>query len=288
MQLNITLDPPDATPIAKGFSVSVRDGKVTYFSNLMPFKSHDADDRQARALALAELRVDCGLPANKIAEAMGISRSTLMGHCKTYRQYGSAGFFKPRKEKKRTAISESKRRQAEALLSQGLSASKTAGQLGIAVSTLTHNIRAGKVKGGKPGASAAGRREKSESRGSGSHRSERDRRDQEAPMGWACQGVQRKEGQSSEEVHLPPETAPGSCRVNALGGLRCSSSIIPDHGNGLLKVRALGLGRNCVDRSLKPLLGELIATETAYRGSEAGLRTVCRPEPDRMNQDCVH
>ena len=159
MQLNITLEPPDTIPIAKGFSVAFNDGKVTYFSNLMPFKSHDADDKQSFALALAELRVDCDLPANAIIVAMGVSRTTLMRHCKTYRQYGSAGFFKPRKEKKRTAISAADKQQAEALLAQGLSASKVAARLGIAVSTLTHNIRAGKVKSAKLGTSAGGSKE---------------------------------------------------------------------------------------------------------------------------------
>ena len=189
MQLNITLEPPHTIPIAKGFSVAFNDGKVTYFSNLMPFKSHDADDKQSLALALAELRVDCDLPANAIIEAMDISRSKLMRHCQTYRQHGRAGFFKPRKEKKRTAISDTVRQQAEALLAQGLSASKVAARLDIAVATLTHNIRAGKVKSAKPGTSAVGRKKKSESHPDESHRSERDRCDQEAPMGRAATDV---------------------------------------------------------------------------------------------------
>ncbi len=137
--------PPETTPIANGFSVSFEDDKVTYFSNLMPFKSHDANDAQTRALTVAELRVDCRLPANRITEAMGISRAMLMGHCKTYRKHGSAGFFMPRKEKRCTAIDAQTKYEAEALLAQGFSASKTAQKIGIAVATLTYHIRAGRI-----------------------------------------------------------------------------------------------------------------------------------------------
>ena len=49
------------------------------------------------------------------------------------------------------------------------------------------------------------------------------------------------------------------------------ASIIPDRAKGLLKLQILGLGSNCADRSLKPLLDELSATETMYPGTNLKL-----------------
>ena len=184
MQLNIELNAPNTIPIDKGFSVSFENDKVTYFSNLMPFKSHDASDRQARALALAELRVDCGLSANKIVEAMNVSRSTLMEHCKTYRKYKSAGFFKPRKEKRSTAIDEPIRKQAQSLLAEGQSASAVAKKLGIAVSTLTYHIRSGKIE-----CKVSKQDSRQPAKKKQTHRAERDQRDQSASMGRAATDV---------------------------------------------------------------------------------------------------
>jgi len=49
MRLNVPINPPETTPIANGVPVGFHDGKVTCFSNLMPFKRHDADDIRTRA-----------------------------------------------------------------------------------------------------------------------------------------------------------------------------------------------------------------------------------------------
>ncbi len=47
---------------------------------------------------------------------------------------------------------------------------------------------------------------------------------------------------------------------------KADAGIILDRAKGLLKVRILGLGSNCVDQALKPVLDELSATETVYLG----------------------
>ena len=49
------------------------------------------------------------------------------------------------------------------------------------------------------------------------------------------------------------------------------ANMVPDHDRGVLKIQILGLGSNCVDRALKPLLDELSATETEYPGTNLKL-----------------
>ena len=205
MQLNLQLTAPETTPVANGFSVGAADGRVSYFSNLMPFKSHDADDRQARALALAELRVECDLPAGKIVRATGVSRSSLMQYCRIYREHGVGGFFRPRKAKVSTAIDARTKREAEDLLAQGFSAYRVAKRCGIAVSTLTCHIRKGKilVKGAKPGAVATVRAEGGCQACAATHRTQRDERDCGAPMGRAASDAARNWSMS------PSSTASG-------------------------------------------------------------------------------
>ncbi len=183
MNYSIELSHPEATPIARGFSVACVDGVVTYFSNLIPFERHDENDKQARAFIMARLRVDSNLPVNSIAKALNVSRSTVMQHCKNYREFGRAWFFKARKQRRRSAIDSATKEQAESLLAQGVSASQAASQLNVARATLTENIRAGKIK--KPGSKL---RSSSETQGA-SHRTERDVRDQSASMGRAATNV---------------------------------------------------------------------------------------------------
>ena len=197
MNYSIELSHPEATPIARGFSVACVDGVVTYFSNLIPFERHDENDKQARAFIMARLRVDSNLPVNSIAKALNVSRSTVMQHCKNYREFGRAWFFKARKQRRRSAIDSATKEQAESLLAQGVSASQAASQLNVARATLTENIRAGKIK--KPGSKL---RSSSETQDA-SHRTERDVRDQSASMGdgrqpmlldarWHLQGLWRR------------------------------------------------------------------------------------------------
>ncbi|MDE0309356.1 MAG: hypothetical protein OXI60_05930 [Acidiferrobacterales bacterium] len=71
------------------------------------------------------------------------------------------------------------------------------------------------------------------------------------------------------ETRMVPATAAAQGKKpNARKALQklfnADANIIPDHDRGLLKVQILGLGGNCVDRALKPLLDELTATETVY------------------------
>ena len=183
MNLNLPLTSPEATPIAQGFSVSRADGRLTYFSNLLPFDSHDVDDHQAKALAIGRLRAECQLPAKDIVRALGVSRQSVTNHARTYREQGAAGFFKTRKARRRTAVDEATKARAEQLLADGMSGREVARQLNVARATLSENIRAGVIDLPAKDVRTVSTDD------AGTHRSERDALERSAPMGRAATDV---------------------------------------------------------------------------------------------------
>ena len=90
------------------------------------------------------------------------------------------------------------------------------------------------------------------------------------------------------ETRMVPSVAAAQGKIpNARIALQelftADANIIPDHRQGILKVQILGLGSNCTDRALKPLLDELTATQTVY--PETNLKLVYEMSADRL-QSC--
>ena len=52
---------------------------------------------------------------------------------------------------------------------------------------------------------------------------------------------------------------------------KADTRIVPDRAKGLLIVQILGLDKNCADRTLKPFMDELSATETMEPGTNLNL-----------------
>lgn len=148
----------------------------------MPFNSQDANDKPARALAIAQLRVDCGLTVKNITEAMGC-RARWSCSIAGLTAYTAAQVFsvlascvgEPRVEPPLTPTPKCRRRRF-------WSARKVAARLGIAVVTPTENIRAGVV--GKECSQTGGCGEKKVA-----DRFGRDVRDQNTLMGRAATDV---------------------------------------------------------------------------------------------------
>ena len=116
---------------------------------------------------------ESGVRRVELEAAFGVNRSTVRRAVKRLRSQGEAGFFAPRRGRGRSVLDAATVREADRLLASELSGAAVARRLGIAVSTFSHNRRAGVVGGeavpARPGASV--------------DRGARDARDREAPMG---------------------------------------------------------------------------------------------------------
>ncbi len=188
------LQPAEAVQIgATCFSFAISDGRMTYFHNLQPFDFHDVADRGPMLLRAARF-VESGVRRADIQAAFGISRSTLKRAVRKLRERGEASFHKPRRERGTSVITGARKARAERLLASGMGGAALARELGVPTSTVYYNLHKGFIGDGRPvdtrpEPEAAGP-EALETDGTAADvredpldRSERDRRDREAPMG---------------------------------------------------------------------------------------------------------
>ena len=183
----LSMPPASATLIGTScFSFSADGDRVVYFSNLEPFDSHEVSNRRAMLLRIARF-AEHGVRREELQEAFGVGRSTVQRAVNVYRRRGEEGFHEPRRGRGPSVIDAGMAREADRLLSSGLSGSAVARQLGISVRTLNDNRRRGVVGGGQRGTGASAGCATAAGEASGpraaTDRGARDRRDRVAPMG---------------------------------------------------------------------------------------------------------
>ena len=83
-------NPFDSTLISgSGSALLTDDGTTTYFSNLLPFESHPAGDVRCTHLCIARFHLTAGISQITLAEAFGVSRSTVKRAVRRYRDEGA-------------------------------------------------------------------------------------------------------------------------------------------------------------------------------------------------------
>ena len=92
-------------------------GVVYYFNNLVPFDFHDSDDYSAQQTRIAKLFVSGGAAQQQLQDSFGKSRCTVQRIVRIFKEEGERGFYKQRKLRHRTAISDDKLRKASQMLS---------------------------------------------------------------------------------------------------------------------------------------------------------------------------
>ena len=193
----LPMAPANATPIGTScFSYHVDDDRVVYFTNLQPFDSHDVSSIRAWRLRIARF-AEHGIRREDLEAAFGVGRSTVQRAVNRYRSKGEEGFHEPRRGRGPSVIVADMAREADRLLTSGLSGAAVARRLGIPVRTLNDNRRRGVVGGGMPAGAAKAQpgpeapAEREAPRGAPERdvleqpidRNARDARDREAPMG---------------------------------------------------------------------------------------------------------
>ncbi len=98
MPSTLPMCPPEAVSIGNScFAVLISDDTFTYFSNLIPFDSHAADDRTAMLLRIGRLAAISAVSPQELADAFAVSRATVQRARRRYLAEGEAGFMKPRR-----------------------------------------------------------------------------------------------------------------------------------------------------------------------------------------------
>ena len=152
---------PEAVQIGNScFAVLISDHTLTYFSNLVPFDSHAADDRAAMLLRIGRLAVISAISPQDLADAFGVSRATVQRARRRYLAEGEAAFLKPRRGRGPSVFTPELAEKATALLEAGMSGSAVARVLGVSVASINKWRRQGLLgkpaSAWEPGGSAAG------------------------------------------------------------------------------------------------------------------------------------
>lgn len=134
-----------ATPINDRISVVKEGGEWTYFCGVQPVFVHAEGDRASFLMFTAQLICQGACKQAEIIRAFGVSANSVRRSVDKYETEGIAGFFRPRKTRGATVLTEKIISQAQVLLSQGASRRQVADQLQIHYDTLRKAINQGRL-----------------------------------------------------------------------------------------------------------------------------------------------
>ncbi len=145
-QALLPLIPPDATTINELLSV-VRQGEHwTYFQGVYPIFQHPQSDQRSFRMFTAQLCCQGMCKQAEIIKAFGVSKKSVLRSVAKYRQEGINGFYKHRKGRGATVMTEAVIVQAQELLDLGHSRFEVAEKLSINPDTLRKSIEKGALK----------------------------------------------------------------------------------------------------------------------------------------------
>ncbi len=265
MPMTLPLCPPEAVPIGNScFAVLISDDTFTYFSNLVPFDSHPADDRAAMLMRIGRLAVISALSPQDLADAFCVSRSTVQRARRRYLAGGEAAFLKPRRGRGPSVFTPALAKRATALLEAGLSGAAVARVLGVSKASVHKWRRRGLIgkavcaqepagsavgapcearvaeeAGGAAGPEAGEAQPLADTAQSGepgpldagtqTDRSARDRRDRQAPMGRAtCDVSGRVLASSGQAGPVEPQFASAARGVRSGGVLTALPALLKE------------------------------------------------------------
>ena len=175
----LPLQPPQATPIGRVWSMLDADGWTSYMRYLDIVDGHPSDDKPARLRRMAQIAHLRDATQLEIAAAFGVTRMTVHRALRRWREQGEAGFRQPRRPRRRTALDEAARQRAQQGLALGRSLRAMAAELGVSHETLRSYVQAGLVAAPT----------KREDRPAPADKAARNLRDAQAPLGRAARDV---------------------------------------------------------------------------------------------------
>ena len=181
-QLILPLIPPGATRINDSVNVYREENLWTYFVNLQPIFSHQADKNRMFRLITSQL-IDSGACRQvDILNAFGVSKSSVARSLQTLREEGADAFFAPRKRRHGgTVLTQDILTKVQDFLDQGYLRREISDELGIKYDTLRKAINDGRLIEREPAKVVTTK----------SNRNETDARAAEK-MGTACTRVEER------------------------------------------------------------------------------------------------
>ena len=207
----LPLIPSGATPINDVLSVVKENGKWFYFCGIDPVFFHSQDDRVLFRMFTAQLVCQRMCKQAQIVCAFGVSKNSVNRSVKRYNEAGVNGFFRHRKGRRGSVITDEIKDRAQQMLNLGSNRREVAEHLCIAYDTLRKAISQGRL-------SEPSKAQESVAK----DKSTRTVEDARAEMGIGCT---RPMERVAAALGLLPEGAPTrfeSCRDVSFGGVLCA------------------------------------------------------------------
>ena len=94
-QIQLPIFPASSTPITSELAFQERDSVVWYFNGHLPVFSHPVTDIASFRFFTSQLIANGNASQSEISRAFGVSLVSVKRACKTLRDEGAAGFFRP-------------------------------------------------------------------------------------------------------------------------------------------------------------------------------------------------
>jgi transposase len=146
----LPLVPDGATPISQHVSVVSENGTWTYFVGAIPVFAHPQHDRHSFRMFTAQLVCNGNCKQVDIVRVFGVAPISVKRSVKQYREQGCESFYKKRRGRGASVMTETVIQQAQQLLNQGQSRKETAQELDILPDTVRKAINRGKLSEPQP------------------------------------------------------------------------------------------------------------------------------------------
>jgi|ERR1700682_1067363 len=145
-QMQLPMFPAGLTAINPSIAFQNEGGRVVYFYGHLAVFQHEAGDVQSFRLFTSQLIQQGSASQTEIVEAFGVPRITVKRYAKLLREFGTKGFFAPRKGRSAPVLTPEVRSQVQARLDEGRGVAEIARELKVRADTLNKAIGAGRLK----------------------------------------------------------------------------------------------------------------------------------------------
>ena len=145
-QIQMPFFPQGVTNINNLLAFSRDNNAITYFTGNMQLYSHEANDSVAFRMITAQFCFNGIAKQADIARTFGIPCLAIKRAVKLYRQEGTKGFYKARKQRSAAVLTPEVREQVQCQFDSGSTIAQVAQQRNLKPDTLSKAVRAGRLR----------------------------------------------------------------------------------------------------------------------------------------------
>ena len=144
-QIQLPVFPEGVTLITNELAFLKEANKVTYFNGSMPIFSHGVDDIKSFRMITSQFCATGTTKLMDISRAFGVPPGSVKRALKLYRQAGIAGFFKPKKTRGKSVLTDEVITEVQDLLNKFCSLKEISDRLNIKFDTLRKAVSSGRL-----------------------------------------------------------------------------------------------------------------------------------------------